>query len=70
MPMRGSVAEGGGLVTCMSRVAGRLQIQLGRRTSAGWEREPGTRRVSFEGARAADLAAVKTTSLMELCREM
>ena len=39
--------------------------------SAGREREPGTRLgVSFEGARAADFAAVKTTSLMELCREM
>ena len=27
-----------------------------------------TLRVSFEGARAADLAAVKITSLMELCQ--
>ena len=27
----------------MSRVAGRPQIQLGRRMSAGQEREPGTR---------------------------
>ena len=42
-------------MTWMSRAAGRPWHQLGRRMSAGLERELGTKPgVSFEGARAAD----------------
>ena len=60
----------------VSRAAGRLQIQLGRKESAGGGGGGGGEGastklgVSFEGARAADLAVVKTTSLMEFFREM
>ena len=50
-----------------STAAGRPRFQLGSRTSAGLTEESGTRLgVSFEGARAADWAALKTTSLMAL----
>ena len=58
-----------GLITCTSRAAGRPRLQLGRKTSAGRACEPGTRPgASLEGARAADWAAEKMTSLMALWR--
>ena len=44
-----------GLITCTSKAAGRPLLQLGRRTSAGRDRELGTMPGdSLEGARAAD----------------
>ena len=58
-----------GLITCTSRAAGRPRLQLGRKMSAGRACEPGTRPgASLEGARAADWAAEKMTSLMALWR--
>ena len=58
-----------GLITCTSRAAGRPRLQLGRKTSAGRACEPGTRPgASLVGARAADWAAEKMTSLVALWR--
>ena len=55
------VTEASERVCCwMSRAAGRPQLQLGRNTSTGWEREPGTwLGVSLDGARAADCAIAR-----------
>ena len=51
----------------MSRAAGQPWFQVGRRMSAGLERESGTRLgISLEGARVADWAALKRTSQMAL----
>ena len=50
-----------------SRAAGRPWLQVGRRMSAGLERELGTKLgTSLEGVRAADWAVLKRTSRMAL----
>ena len=60
-----------GEITCTSRAAGLPWHQFGSDMSAGLERELGTNPgVSFEGASAADWAAVKSTSLMALWQEI
>ena len=65
-----TVRSWSGLITWTSNAAGRPQFQLGRRISAGRDRELGNRPgVSLVGARAADWAAVKITSRMALWRE-
>ena len=54
-------------MTWTSRAAGRPRLQVGRRTSAGLERELGIRLgISLDGARAADWAALNKTSRMVL----
>ena len=51
-----------GEITWTSTAAGRPRFQLGSRISAGLTEESGTRLgASFEGARAADWSALKTT---------
>ena len=52
-------------MTWTSNAAGRPRLQVGRKTSAGLERESGIKfGISLEGAKAADWAALKTTSRM------
>ena len=60
-----------GLITCTSSAAGRPQLQVGRKTSAGLERESKMRLgTSLDGDRAADWAAQKMTSRIALCRKI